>query len=128
MLERLAHYCFSLPHVIERPSMISVPGARALCLDEAHATGPVTAFLIGREFAHVHPLPDGSMHLALPAGSAREVVEKGWGEPHPIARLGLIPAGVIMLYAPRDERDLEIVMNVVAESYRFARGEDAPPA
>lgn len=108
--------------------MVSVSGARALCLDRASAGGPRHAFLIGFEFAHIHPPPDGSMHLALPPQVAREVVEKGWGEPHPATRLALSPPGIIMLYAPRDERELQIVTAIVAESYRYARGESAMPA
>lgn len=128
LLVELAQYCFELAHVIERPSMVSVSGARALCLDRAGAGGPRAAFLIGREFAHIHPPPEGSMHLALPADVAREVIEKGWGEPHPAAHLALIPPSVIMLYAPRDERELKVVIAVVTESYRFARGEGVLPA
>jgi hypothetical protein len=37
------------------------------------------AFLIGREFAHVHPRYDGSMHMMLPPEAVDEVLAKGWG-------------------------------------------------
>jgi hypothetical protein len=33
--------------------------------------------MIGREFAHVHPPHDGSMHLMLPLEVARELTGKG---------------------------------------------------
>jgi hypothetical protein len=33
--------------------------------------------MIGREFAHIHPVPDGSLHAALPPEVAEEAVEKG---------------------------------------------------
>ena len=46
-----------MPGVEERPSAISVPGARAMGLSEGVPTGPREAFMIGREFAHIHPLP-----------------------------------------------------------------------
>ena len=78
--------------------------------------------MIGREFAHIHPMPDGSLHAALPPEVAREAVEKGWAEQHPVARLGYIPENVVMIYAPRDEPELEIVLKLVEESRRYAGG------
>lgn len=42
-----------------------------------------------------------------------EAIEAGWAEPHPIARLGLIPDTIVMLYAPRDENELDVVAGLV---------------
>jgi hypothetical protein len=123
VVEELARRAFALPRVEERPSAISVPGARALWLSEDVPAGPRTAFMIGREFAHIHPMPDGSLHAALPPEVAGEAVEKGWAEQHPVARLGYIPENVVMIYAPRDEQELEIVLGLVEESRRYAAGE-----
>jgi hypothetical protein len=120
--EQLAIRAFALPDVRERPSVVSVPGARALWLDESVPSGPQEAFLVGREFAHLHPYPDESLHLMLPPGLADQAVETGWGEPHPLARLGLISTNALMVYAPRDEHELEIVAALVESAYRFARG------
>jgi len=78
--------------------------------------------MIGREFAHIHPLPDGSMHAALPPELAEEATEKGWAEQHPVARMGYISRNVVMIYAPRHAREIEIVAGLVAESYRYAGG------
>jgi hypothetical protein len=118
----LARRAFALPDVEERPSAISVPGARALWLSEDVPAGPRKAFMIGREFAHIHPMPDGSLHAALPPEVAGEAVEKGWAEQHPVARLGYIPENVVMIYAPRDEPELEVVLKLVEESRRYAGG------
>jgi hypothetical protein len=118
----LARRVFSLPGVEERPSAISVPGARALWLREEVPAGPREAFMIGREFAHVHPMPDGSLHAALPPEVAREAIEKGWAEQHPVARMGYIPQNVVMIYAPRDAEEVEVVASLVTESYRYAGG------
>ena len=52
--DRLAADLFALPGVEERASLISVPGARALCLPRA-IDAPAGAFLIDTEFAHLHP-------------------------------------------------------------------------
>jgi hypothetical protein len=81
------------------------------------------AFLIGREFAHVHPPYDGSMHMMLPPEAVDEVLAKGWGEPHPMARRGLIPPTAVMVYAPRDAAEVEAILHMIGVSYRFACGE-----
>jgi hypothetical protein len=120
----LAQRIFALEGIEERPSAISVPGARALWLEDGLAGGPREAFLIGNEFAHLHPSPDGSLHLMLPVPVAERVVELGWGEPHPVARMGLIPPTALMVYAPRDEEELDVVVALVEASYRFARGDE----
>ena len=79
-MEALASWAFSLEGVREEPSGISVPGARALVLIES-VSGNRDAFMIGREFAHIHPEPlGGSLHLKLKEDDASEVIEKGWGE------------------------------------------------
>ena len=50
--------------------------------------GPDDAFLVpsAGEFAHLHPGYDGSLHLALPLALATDVIAKGWGVAHPLAR------------------------------------------
>lgn len=119
----LAERAFALPDVEERPSAISVPGARALWLRAGVQPGPADAFLIGREFAHLHPAPDHSLHMMLPLEAVDEVVGRGWGEQHPVARLGLIPGTAVMIYAPRDDTELETVYTLLLASYRFAGGQ-----
>jgi hypothetical protein len=120
--EELARKVFALPGVEERPSAISVPGARALWLREGVPAGPPEAFMVGREFAHIHPMPDGSLHAALPPEVAREAIRKGWAEQHPVARLGHIPPNVVMVYAPRDAEEVGLVAGLVEEAYRYAGG------
>jgi luciferase-like monooxygenase len=122
VVEELARRVFALPGVEERPSAISVPGARALWLRDDVPAGPPEAFMIGREFAHIHPMPDGSLHAALPPEVAQEAVEKGWAEQHPVARMGYIPQNVVMIYAPRNAEEIEVVAGLVVEAYRYAGG------
>lgn len=120
--DRLAATLFALPGVVERPSRISVPGARALWLEEG-ANGPPEAFMVGAEFAHLHPGADQSLHAMLPPSMADVAVEAGWAEPHPVARLGLIPPTAVMIYAPRDDSEREVVEALARASHAFARGE-----
>ncbi len=119
--DELARRVFALPGVIEEPSRISVAGARALVLAPGEAMGPPEAFLIDREFAHVHPPPDHSLHAMLPADVVSDAVAAGWAEPHPLTLRGLAPGTAVMLYAPRDATELEVVERLVRASHAFAR-------
>jgi hypothetical protein len=110
-----------LPGVTIGPSRVSVPGARAFLLDAASAQGPPEAFMIGTEFAHLHPAYDGSLHLALPEEAAAEVERKGWGELHPLARAGVMPPTAMMVFGPRDAAELEVVWTILQASHAFAR-------
>ena len=124
VVRELAQRLFALPAVEERPSAMSVPGARALWLRDEVSPGPPEAFLIGREFAHIHPMPDGSLHAALLPELAEEAIEKGWAEQHPVARMGHISPNVVMIYAPRNPGEMETVASLVEESYRYAGGRE----
>jgi hypothetical protein len=119
---QLAQRVFSLPDVEERPTMISVPGARALWLGDGVAAGPAEAFMIEREFAHLHPEPDQSLHAALPPDIAQAAITAGWAELHPVARMGLIPPTTVMLYSPRNQDELDVVYQLVLSSYVYAGG------
>lgn len=126
MIEALARRALSLPDAEERPSAVSVPGARALWLRDGVPAGPPEAFMAGREFAHIHPVHDGSLHVTLPADRARAAIDAGWAELHPLARLGSLPGVVVMLYGPRDADELEVVFGLLLESYRAAGGRRGP--
>jgi Family of unknown function (DUF5519) len=113
--EELARRALALPGVIEAESRVSVPGARAFVLDEASARGPAQAFQAGREFAHLHPPDDGSLHMTLPTQVAEAAYAAGWGEPHPVS-------GTPLIFGPRDETELEIVWGLLRSSYEYASG------
>lgn len=122
IIQKLHDWCFALPSVANEHSGISVPGARALVLHEGTACNH-DAFMVGREFAHIHPHPDnGSMHVKLDAPDAKAVVEAGWGEDHYLVTQGHYPPGLIMVFSPRDDDELETVKQIVARSYEFATG------
>ena len=121
LIEELARRAFALPGVVEEPSGISVPGARALVLAPGEAAGPPEAFLIDREFAHLHPDPDHSLHAMVPTETVTEAVAAGWAEPHPVALRGLIPPNAVMLYAPRDEGEVDVIERLIRASHAFAR-------
>ena len=123
MFTALAERIFALPDIEERPSAISVPGARALWLPGCEECGPADAFMIGCEFAHLHPPSDGSLHAALPLDWVERAMAQGWAEMHPVALMGQIPRTMVMIYGPRDAGELETVAGLVGISHRFATGQ-----
>ncbi|MEU4394727.1 phospholipase [Kribbella sp. NPDC023855] len=102
------------------PSGISFPDTRALHLRQDLARPSSEAFLIGTEFAHLHGPADGSLHACLPYDVAAEVIGHGWGELHPMARDGLRPPTLVMLFGPRDATELETIWQLVQLSHTFA--------
>jgi Family of unknown function (DUF5519) len=113
--DELAHRVAALDGIQIAQSAISVPGARGFFLDPRHPGGPAAAFMAGREFAHLHPAHDGSMHLSLPGPMRAEAIATGWAEPHPLV-------GTPMIFGPRDAAELELVWQIFLASYRFAAG------
>ena len=119
VLQALTAWAFALEGVVEEPSRASLPGARALTVATELPANP-DAMIVGREFAHVHPQPNGgSLHLRLPADRAGEVVARGWGEWHPLALDETLP-NLVMVYAPRTDDDLDIVQTIIEAAVEYA--------
>ena len=114
---------FSMPGVTNEATVVSVPGARALWLDESMPLARPEAVMAGREFAHIHP--DGSLHLALPPERAREAVAAGWAELHPVARRSGNES-LVLLYTPRDFEELEVVLGLITDAWSFVTGREKP--
>ena len=59
---------------------------------------------------------------------ANLMIEKGWGERHPLARGGwcrrFVPREFVLIYAPREEAEVDIVMKIVAASVWWVSGID----
>ena len=123
LLARLA----VLPGVTVRQSAISVPGAHGLMLGLT-AAGPLDAFLVppAGEFAHQHPGHDGSLHVALPMPLVADAITKGWAQAHPLAGVRLTP-GMVLIYGPRSETELETVAGIVATAHAYATGTASSP-
>jgi hypothetical protein len=119
--ERLFQRARLLAGVRVGRSLVSLPESRAFHLETGAAGGPAAAFQRGTEFAHIHTGNDGSLHLTLPPQLYAEVLGAGWGEPHPIS-------GTMMLFGPRDERELEVAWRVLDASWRWARYGQTSPA
>ncbi|WP_051945033.1 luciferase domain-containing protein [Streptacidiphilus rugosus] len=103
----------ALPGVRIGPSLVCLPGTRACHLSHSLAAGPAQAFFAGTEFGHLHPVYDGSLHLMLPAPVAEQVIATGWGAASE-------PEGSVLVFAPRDEAEVEIVWQLLLTAYRHA--------
>ena len=123
IIDSLMDWAFSLPEIHKQFSKISMPGAQAMCLSPNKMCNHCDAFMIENEFAHFRPVPDGSMHLGLTLKDAAYVIQQGWGELHPVAKMGYLTHNFIMVYAPRNEEEKEIVKKIILRSYAFAKGE-----
>jgi hypothetical protein len=83
------------------------------------------------EVCHAHP-NDGSMHLNMHPADVKTVVEAGWGERHPLARenwwwnlICPVPAGLTLVYSPRDEKELEVMKDVIKAAAWWMSGVDS---
>jgi hypothetical protein len=122
--ERVFAFARSLPGVVVGSSLVSVPGARAFHLPGADpAVERAGAFMIENEFAHLHPSPDGSLHMTLPPAVAGTTVDNGWAEYHPLAGRHGLPGNIVMVYGPRDEAELAVIEALIRASHAWAVAE-----
>lgn len=110
----------SFPKVRKEPTRISVPTSTAMWLDENEDVGHIDAFMPpsgGREFAHIHL--DGSFHTVVGIDVENEIIAKKWGVRHMYYDRGVKE---VLVYAPRNEEEIEIVKTIVIKSYEYATG------
>jgi hypothetical protein len=106
--------------VYNGPSMRAPRGTVGFYLEQDAACSNRDCFLLGHEFAHIHVDDDGSLHVILPEPQRTEAIEAGWAEPHPLAGQPTVSSYTVMLYAPRNEREVAIIGQLVEISWRNA--------
>ncbi|KAL2820758.1 hypothetical protein BJX63DRAFT_418375 [Aspergillus granulosus] len=81
------------------------------------------------EVCHSHP-SDGSLHLTLHPADVKVVIERGWGQRHPLARddwwwvTRFVPAGFVMIYAPRNAEELKCVIEIIRAAAWWVGGKE----
>ncbi|ERT02878.1 uncharacterized protein SPSK_09483 [Sporothrix schenckii 1099-18] len=98
------------------------------------ARHPVNVWGQGEIF-HIHD-SEKSMHMSLHPDDIKEVLDKGWGQRHPLAFSGWVkaplPPTFVMIYAPRDESDLAIIVRIVEAAIWYTMAQKiqlkVPPA
>ena len=123
MWGRFVSRVFALAGFVEGHSQVSPPSSRALFLtDMPVERKPETSLTPGKrlEPVHLHGVFDTSLHLTLPAVRGQELTSLGWAEPHQYEDFGT----EFMVYGPRTEDEIELVLTFIAESIAFARHGD----
>ncbi|EKJ75678.1 hypothetical protein NXS19_012514 [Fusarium pseudograminearum] len=95
---------------------------QALFVASENPSHPIAKRMYG-EIGHMHG-SDGSMHLNLAPRDAKLVLEKGWGQRHPLGGT-ILYLGDVMIYAPRNEEELEVVKRITRGAAKFMLGEES---
>ena len=106
-----------------RNTVISLPGALGFWVNDEMTLAHPEVIVGGREFAHLHP--DGSLHASLPPELADQAIKAGWAVRHPWADQRPGWDGFVMIFTPVTFDELEVVFELVVESYEFVTGSDA---
>ena len=103
----------------KKPTLISIPTTEALFLKPGIPVAHDDSFMPpkgSREFAHLHK--DGSCHIIASDEVVDEVLAKNWGVRHMF-----YTRGEILVYAPRNEEEVEALKLLLREAYKYANGE-----
>ena len=110
----------ALPGTDIRSSIISLPGAKGFWLRNDVKLAHPEVIVGGREFAHIHP--DGSLHASLPPKRAKEAVNAKWAIWHPWSKQRDGWDGFVMLYTPQSIEELDVIFQLIVDSYNFVTG------
>ena len=120
IFKELEDFVFSFPYIKKEKSIGSLPTAiGAIITDEFKGKANT---VIGKEWTHIHiDTGYGSMHVKLNGKAASEVVLKKWGEYHPMNSNANAnyQSAIVLLYAPRNNQDLEVIKSIITASYNF---------
>ena len=110
----------SWPYIEPNRSSDSSSTVVPIRLEEGAAADDFAAFISPREFARAL-LGVPTIYLALPLASAHWAIVRGWAEPHYLCSFGLMPAGAVVLYTPKDGEELSVCYSLFFAAYDFAR-------
>ena len=118
--ERLMADMSRLPRVTLGHSRRAPTGTVGFNIADHGPVGPPEAFLLGREFAHVHPAPECGLHAVLPQAWLEAAIRQGWAELHPLAGQPTVSAMTVFIYAPRTNDELTVVEQLVEAAHAWA--------
>lgn len=96
------------------------PGSVGFYLEREACCRDSDAFLLDNEVAHVHTEDDGSLHAILPEPLRQSAIDAGWAEPHPMAGMPTVSPRTVMIYAPRNEQEVETIVDLLRQTYKAA--------
>jgi hypothetical protein len=118
-LNQIVDDALSWPHIVPLPSSASHGNIIPLRLEGFAATNKSALFITPGEFARIL-VGARTIYLVLPLISAHWVIVRGWAEPHYLQSFGLIPAGSLVVYTPRDKEELSVCYSLLFASYHHA--------
>ena len=124
LTEALLKQVAKFPGVKLGPTRVSLPGAVGFQFEDEVPLARPEVIVGGREFAHVHP--DGSLHASLHPDTARAAIKASWAVAHPWADQRAGWEGFVMIYTPTTPSELDIVLQLLRDSYSFITGKTLP--
>jgi len=121
LLRDLIEEVAAWPGVEASPLPIGSSDLVSLRLSKELAAGLASIFITGREFGRVL-FGAPTIYLALPLSCAHWAIVRGWAEPHFSSSFGLMPPGVMVIYAPRDEQEKAVCRSLFQRSYAYFAG------
>jgi hypothetical protein len=118
-LNQLLSDVLSWPHIEPATTSANHLDKVSIRLKEIAVTEDSSAFINGTEFGRVL-LASPTIILVLPLVCAQWAMVKGWAEPHYLQSFGLMPAGTVIVYTPKNRVELEVCYSLFFESYHFA--------
>ena len=118
-VDQLVRDVLSWPHVEALSDASNPPTTIPIRFEENAATLDSAPFISAREFARVL-LGAPTIYLALPLVCAHWAIVRGWAEPHYLSSFGLMPAGAVVVYTPKDREQLSICYALFYAAYQSA--------
>src|SRR5258708_32040435 len=118
-LNQLLKDVLSWPYMESTPGSPEYPATVPIRLHEKAAANDSSAFMSATEFARVL-LASPTIVLVLPLVCAHWAIVKGWAESHYLQSFGLMPAGTVIVYTPKNREELAVCYSLFSESYHFA--------
>lgn len=116
-LRRLINEVLTWPHIESTPPIVVSPDLLSIHFKQAQ--GVNSSPKAAKEFAKVY-LEAPTIYLTLPLVTAHWAILRGWAEPHYLASHGLMAAGTVLLYAPRDASELAMSRFYFCRAYEYA--------
>ena len=101
------------------PSIMEGGSPAVFVSDSSFATNHLHSKRSPREVFHLHD-SEGSSHGIFSKMDAKIIIEKGWGERHGLSGRAMgIPNTYLLIYAPRNDKEVEVVCKMAKAAARY---------
>lgn len=96
---------------------------QAVFLEDTLLGNPSVMLKSKGEVGHIHMF-DGSMHLTLSPSDTKVILESGWGELHGLSGNGPLIKTYMMIYSPRNEKELKIIKKILDAAIKYSKNKN----